>query len=106
MKIKITDIENVKVLPDKLKATGISKKKEKAAIAKKISIPKRKKPAKKMSIPIVEIPARVVKTLTKPKKVVAKVTKPVTVKAKVVAKVKKAITKGNKRGKKNRGKNL
>ncbi len=55
MKIKITDIENVKVLPDKLKATGISKKKEKAAIAKKISTPSIKG-NNKPKFPILEPP--------------------------------------------------
>ena len=44
MKINAKNTENIKTLPDNQKATGISKKQEKAAIAKKISAPKRKIP--------------------------------------------------------------
>ena len=93
MKIEITDLENAKILPKELRATGRSKKKEKADIAKKISTPKIKVPTPKA-----------IKIAPKVKKVVAKVTKPATIKAKVVAAVKKVITK-KKHGKKNRSKN-
>jgi len=92
MKIEIKDLENVKNLPDSQKATGISKKKEKAEIAKKISAIKKKVVPKKV-IPIVEIAPKPKKIASKVKKVVAKVTKPAKVKAKVVAKVKKVIAK-------------
>ncbi len=83
MKIKLEDI-GVKEVPEDMKN---------AAIARKKAFDK----ARKKTIPA-----------PKTKKEVAKVEKPATKKAKVVAAVKNVLTKkkkGNKHGKKNRGKN-
>ena len=105
MEINASNTENVKELPEDQKATGISRKQEKAAIAKKASTPETipivpKAPLKAKKIAPQKPKAK--KNVPKVKKVVDKVAKAVINKAKVVA---KAVKKDKRHGKKNRGKN-
>ena len=124
MEINASNTENIKSLPEDQKATGISRKREKAAIAKKISaatpiplkvldeasfVPEEsiKRSAARLQLsadpePKKKIVRKSKKNVPKVKKVVAKVAKAVINRAKVVA---KAVKKDKRHGKKNRGKN-